>query len=84
MKLHPFNNWGLHSLPCLVGAGGALIAAFGRLVQDSAGADAPFMPLFDFVPGWLIADVTVIVAAIVGGVVGQIGCALAIWLKQEL
>lgn len=84
MKLQPFNDWGWRSLPWLAGMVCALLAALGRLIQEGAGADVQFMPLFDSVPGWVVADVSVVVAAIVGGVVGQIGCALAIWLKQEL
>lgn len=84
MKLHPFNDWGWRSLPCIVGIVCALLAAIGRLVQESTGGDIQFMPLFDSLPGWVIADISVVVSAVVGGVVGQIGCALAIWLKQEL
>jgi hypothetical protein len=84
MNLQPFNDWGWRSPPCLAGIVGAVLAAFGRLMQEGAGTDVQFMPLFDSLPGWFVADVTVIVSAVVGGVLGQIGCALAIWLKQEL
>jgi len=80
----PRGNWGLDSPACLIGALGAAIAAGARLAQEAAGMDLQFMPLFAPLPGWLDADITVMVAAIVGGIVGQIGCALAMWLKQEL
>jgi hypothetical protein len=79
----PHDNWGLGSPACLVGAAGAALAATARLAQELAGMDVKFMPLFDGFPGWFVADVTVIVAAIVGGTAAQLGYALVAWLKQE-
>ncbi len=78
------SNWGLGSPACLIGAAGAALAATARLAQETSGMDVQFMPLLvDGLPGWLVADVSVVVAAIVGGTVGQLGCAIVTWLKQE-
>lgn len=78
------DNWGWRSRTCLIGAAGAVLAASARLMQEAHGADVHFMPLAGEAPGWLAADVTVIVSAIIGGAVAQIGSALVTWLKQEL
>ena len=76
--------WGLGSPACLIGAAGATVAAAARLAQELSGMDVRFMPLMaDDLPGWLVADVSVIVAAIVGGTVGQLACVLVTWLKHE-
>ena len=78
------SNWGAGSPACLTGAAGAALAATARLAQELSGMDVRFMPLFvDGLPGWLVSDVSVLVAAIVGGTVGQLGCAAVTWLKQE-
>jgi hypothetical protein len=78
------DNWGWRSRTCLIGAAGAVLAASARLIQEAYGAEVHFMPLASEVPGWLAADVTVIVSAIIGGAVAQIGSVLFTWLKQEL
>lgn len=76
-------NWGLSSPACLIGAAGAAFAATARLAQEVSGMEVQFMPLLADMPGWLVADVSVVVAAIVGGAVGQLGCALISWLRHE-
>jgi hypothetical protein len=76
-------NWGLSSPACLIGAAGAAFAAAARLAQEASGTEVQFMPLLVDVPGWVVSDVSVVVAAIVGGAVGQLGCALVSWLRHE-
>jgi hypothetical protein len=77
-------NWGFGSPACLVGAAGAAVAAIARLAQELSGMEVRFMPLLvDDLPGWLVADVSVLVAAIVGGAIGQLACVLAIWIRYE-
>ncbi|HEX6980261.1 MAG TPA: hypothetical protein VF342_13265 [Alphaproteobacteria bacterium] len=76
-------DWGLGSPVCLIGAAGAALAAGARLLQERSGMEVKFMPLFDAVPDWVVSDITVLVAAVIGGAVAQIGCALVTWLKQE-
>lgn len=76
-------DWGLDSPACLIGAIGATVASAARLIQEAAGANVQFMPVLDSMPGWVASDVTVVVAAIIGGAVGQIGCALFVWLKEN-
>lgn len=76
-------DWGLGSPACLIGAIGAAIAAAARLIQEASSTNVQFMPVLDSMPAWVASDVTVVVAAIVGGAVGQIGCALFAWLKEN-
>lgn len=57
------------------GAAGAALAAAARLLHERSGGEPGYMPLGDL-PAWLAADVSVLVAAIAGGAVGQILCAL--------
>lgn len=84
MRTKSFADWGWHSPICRVGAAGAALAAGAHRLQEAMGLDVKFMPLLDGVPGWITADVTVIVAGIIGGAVCQIGYGLVIWLRHEL
>ena len=72
------NNWGWNSTNCWAGAVGALIAGVMRLVEHGA-APSEAAGLAEL--SWLPGEVTVLIAAVLGGVAGLLGAILVDLIK---